>query len=415
MQQPIRVRQFFTSLILASCAASSVLAHPGHHAEQSAETSPRRVWHVQGRTAAGSATVQKEDRVQLESSAGVLWVEIRDLSEDDQAFLRNQRARIEQLNRHPLMLAQNSSDPRSAAPRDLPADVQTIYRAFAPFSDRLKLRWDERHFIVESNGLPAHGMMVGITNWQQQVPLPQPYTRENAWRIPLHPRLADKPISAKRNLFRGAIALAVNGVPIFNALNNRGEDALAIGELDEWGGHCGRADDYHYHAAPVHLQEIVGPGQPIAYALDGFPIYGLTEADGSPVGPLDEFNGQFDAQGNYHYHATKAYPYINGGLRGAVEVRGDQVEPQPRSVHTRPDGRPLRGAKITEFSSPAENQYRLVYTLGGTRHAIDYSIQGDRAEFRFTDDAGRTTSQSYTRRPEPPRGRGPGGDRPPPR
>jgi len=45
---------------------------------------------------------------------------------------------------------------------------------------------------------------------------------------------------------KGAVAIAPNGVPIFNPLNNTGEDAYAIGELDQWGGHCGKADDYHY-------------------------------------------------------------------------------------------------------------------------------------------------------------------------
>ena len=54
------------------------------------------------------------------------------------------------------------------------------------------------------------------------------------------------------------------------ALNNRGDDALLAGELDDWGGHCGRADDYHYHIAPTHLQTVVGKKVPIAYALDGF-------------------------------------------------------------------------------------------------------------------------------------------------
>jgi hypothetical protein len=36
------------------------------------------------------------------------------------------------------------------------------------------------------------------------------------------------------------------------------------GELDEYGGHCGRADDYHYHIGPVHLEKIVGKGNPIS-------------------------------------------------------------------------------------------------------------------------------------------------------
>lgn len=149
-----------------------------------------------------------------------------------------------------------------------------MQKHFEPFQKRLQFRWDRDYFYVGSNGLPDHNMMIGIKSWQQQVPLPQPYTGANAWRIPLRPVLADRPISAKKALFRGAIALAVNGVPIFNALNNRGEDAYLAGELDEWGGHCGRGDDYHYHIAPLHLEKVVGRGNPIAYALDGFPRIG---------------------------------------------------------------------------------------------------------------------------------------------
>ncbi len=75
--------------------------------------------------------------------------------------------------------------------------------------------------------------------------------------------MAATPISAKDNLFRGAIALAADGVPIFNALNNQGEDSYLIGEI-EWGGHCGRADDYHYHTAPLHLSKQVGATKPLA-------------------------------------------------------------------------------------------------------------------------------------------------------
>ena len=185
--------------------------------------------------------------------------------------------------------------------------------AFQRFSKTVTVRLDGQFLFVESNGLPEHNMMVGIRSWQQQVPLPQPFVGQNAWRLPIEPKFAAKPISVLKEPLRGAIALAVNGVPIFCALNNRGEDSYLLGELDEWGGHCGRGDDYHYHIAPVHLEKIVGKGNPIGYALDGFPILGFTESDGSlPVG-LDEFNGHKDSDGNYHYHATPSFPYINGG------------------------------------------------------------------------------------------------------
>ena len=136
-------------------------------------------------------------------------------------------------------------------------------------------------------------------------------------------------------------ALAANGVPIFNALNNRGEDAYKIGELDKWGGHCGRSDDYHYHAAPLHLLEMLGKDSPLGHALDGFPLYGLFDPkkpETCPLGAtdkLDELNGHAKQGGLYHYHSSLEYPYINGGVRGVVQVVGDQIDPQPRAAGVR--------------------------------------------------------------------------------
>ena len=253
------------------------------------------------------------------------------------------------------------------------------------------------YWLVESNGMPAHNMMVGITSWQQQVGVPQPYTGANAWRIPVNPVLAENPVSAKTGLYRGAIALAVNGVPIFNALNNRGDDAFLVGELDQWGGHAGRADDYHYHVAPLHLQTAVGIAKPIAWALDGFALYGETEPDGSAVGELDRYNGHVGADGRYHYHGTRTYPYINGGMRGRVTVKGDQIEPQAATRPFRPAGEPLSGATITGFSSPAANAYQLDYTVGGKQSRVAYVVSTSSVVFTFTDAAGATRSETYAR------------------
>ncbi|TWT98484.1 YHYH protein [Stieleria varia] len=270
--------------------------------------------------------------------------------------------------------------------------------AFSSFQHLVRVRRDDQYLWIESNGLPRHGMMTGIRSWQQQVPLPQPYTGQNAWRIPLKPKLAERPISARTNLFRGAIAIAVNGVPIFNALNNRGEDAFLAGELDNWGGHCGRGDDYHYHIAPVHLEAVAGKGNPIAFALDGFPLYGYLDHESSDAGELDEFNGQFDEQGKYHYHATKTYPYINGGLRGVVNVRDGQIDPQPRDSPARPPGNPLRGAAITDFHRDG-NQFRLTYELANQKGTIEYTTHdGGRVDFQFQPPGESLRSESYQRR-----------------
>jgi hypothetical protein len=241
-------------------------------------------------------------------------------------------------------------------------------------------------------------MMVGIKSWQQQVPTIQNYAGANAWSIPIKPVIAANPISAKDHFLRGAIAIAVNGVPIFNALNNRGDDALLSGELDDWGGHCGRADDYHYHIAPTHLQSIVGKKVPIAYALDGFPIYGETEVDGKKVTGLDAFNGHFDSKKNYHYHATKNYPYINGGFKGVVSEIEGQVDPQALTKAFRPAGEPLRGAVITGLERVGDSTFDLKYTLNGSDYHVKYTASLNEVSMEFIDSSGSVRREVYQRK-----------------
>lgn len=268
---------------------------------------------------------------------------------------------------------------------------------FTAFAATVRVFKGSKYYLVESSGLPAHGMMTGIRSWQQQVPTPQPYSGTNAWSIPIKPVLSKSPMSARNHFLRGAIAIAVNGVPIFNALNNRGDDALLAGELDDWGGHCGRADDYHYHIAPTHLQSIVGKAAPIAYALDGYPIYGLTEPNGAKVVGLDEFNGHFDAKRKYHYHATKTYPYINGGFRGVVTEAEGQVEPQAATRAFRPAGTPLRGATITEFNRLGTDTYAMKYQIDGLTYTIDYRATQSEVQMQFTDANGQVRTETYRR------------------
>jgi len=258
--------------------------------------------------------------------------------------------------------------------------------------------------------MPAHNMMVGITAWQQQVPLPQPYTGANAWRVPLNPVPAKTPASIKNRFLRGAIALAANGIPIFNPQNNRGEISAEIGELDQWGGHCGRADDYHYHAAPLHLQTVLGKGQPIAYALDGYPIFGLTEPDGSAPAQLDAFNGHSTPALGYHYHASLKYPYVNGGFHGEVVERDGQVDPQPRAGGVREALQALRGARITGFTAKDGKAFSLKYTVGTETRFVNYTLlDAGAVKFDFVDGRGQTRTETYS-----PRQRGPGGGERPP-
>ncbi len=322
-----------------------------------------------------------------------------------------------------------AAPPAGAAAASAPWQVAP----FVPFAPAVRTRTDSQWLYVESDGMPhaplEFTMMVGIRAWQQQVPIPQAYTGDNAWKIPLKPTFAERPISGKTSLRRGAIALAANGIPIFNALNNRGEDSFAIGELDEFGGHCGRADDYHYHAAPLALQTLVGPSNPIAFALDGFAIYGLYNPKAKPgaagacplgaTGALDEFNGHectvTAGQGigggtkSYHYHASKTYPYINGGMRGNVTVDGDEISPQAHAAPFRPSLQPLRGASITGFKQTGPKAWSLSYQVSGRTSRIDYSIdESGNVKLTFVDPDGKTKEESYARQARAGRGQGGG-------
>jgi hypothetical protein len=246
-------------------------------------------------------------------------------------------------------------------------------------------------------------MMVGITNWQQRVPTIQTYTGTNSWSIPLQPEYAKTPMSTKANFMNGAIAIAVNGVPIFNALNNRGEDAYLIGELDNWGGHSGGADDYHYHTAPLHLSTTSGQ-LPIALALDGFAVYGSKEPDGLAMQALDTCHGHIVNNGVYHYHGTTNYPYLIGAMKGVVSTDPataapvNRIVPQAQGSSFRPTLGPLNGASITAFGFIATNNYLLTYKQGTKTGYVNYKWDANnKYTFVITDSSGKITTTVYQR------------------
>ncbi len=279
-----------------------------------------------------------------------------------------------------------------------------IDSAFSSFKPAISTSWDDTYFYIASTGIPNHNMMIGITNWQQQVPISQPYTGTNSWSIPLQPVYATVPLSTKTNLMKGAVAISVNGIPIFNALNNRGEDSYKIGELDNWGGHCGKGDDYHYHAAPLHLSTI-NALKPIAFAVDGFAVYGLKEPDGSSMTSLDTCHGHVGTTGLYHYHGTTDYPYVVGAMRGQVTIDPstvapeNQVIPQAFTKPVRPATSPLNGAVINDFTAVGTNGYLLTYKIGTKNGYVKYSWDANsNYTFILTDTSGKAVTTTYQRK-----------------
>lgn len=289
--------------------------------------------------------------------------------------------------------------------------VARIADVVAPFAPRVRYFWDSDFFYIESAGDPDHEMMSGITAWQQQLPVPQHYFDDNAWRLPLNPVKSAQPVSGMTNLFRGAMAIAINGIPIFNPIKNDGvTDTFLAGELDQWGGHCGRGDDYHYHITPWHLQEVVGDTAPLAFSLDGFPVFGDQEPDGTPVdyGQLDTFNGHDLGDGNgYHFHGSTTYPYINGCVYlnpPIVRLESDgggnpspQIEPQPRATNrVRPALTGLNGAVITNFTRAGATEFTVDYTRAGGSYFVNvvFDEQAGTVQYTYNDTAYGTGSLS---------------------
>jgi len=418
-----------TATLVSSCF--DVHAHGNH-----ADTNSMRLWRdSRGKVIREGAYVAEQgNQILLQDREGAfVSMDVARLGDEDRAIVAGKREQALAINT--TSIRETAAVGAARVPSNSSPYLALMQRAFGAFEPKVRTRSDARYFHVESNSMPDHQMMVGITAWQQQVPIPQPFTGENSWKIPLHPVKAARPMSAKEHFFRGAIALAVNGVPIFNPIKNDGRtDTLKAGELDRWGGHCGRADDYHYHIAPTHLQNQVGTGNPVAFALDGYPVYGFREPDGTPVRNLDWMGGHTDKNGRYHYHALKKYPYLVGGFRGEVREIGGQVDPQPRGSGIRPFTRPLRGATITGFTGDPKSGYRLRYSQNGRNGFVNYKVlENGSATFQYIDTFGKTTTETYQRKQrgaergpgDPRRGKGKGGkggrpprrdgERPPPR
>ena len=232
--------------------------------------------------------------------------------------------------------------------------------------------------VIRSNAIP-HYEFVPVT--------PNPLIAlDRDYRLPLRPKLAEEPSPLP---LLGPSGVAINGIPIFGP--NEGPvpypgygDPIYNAIMDDCMGHTAR--QYHYHAL-VEACLAVGPrnGAPspiLAFAADGFPVFGpfgCIDAECSRVvefksswnrvrSPrhdawdayrfvpelgteyLDRCNGHSgdDQNGKYHYHATPTWPYIIGCFSGTPASgvsrpedrqtdrrgpggRGPEPEPRPSS------------------------------------------------------------------------------------
>jgi hypothetical protein len=137
-------------------------------------------------------------------------------------------------------------------------------------------------------------------------------------KIPLNPAVN----SAHAATPLGPIGIAINGVVFFNQYAGPNNQALTgeIASFDKYYGHPQQTGMYHYHVEPLYLTTIKSTKSGLmGFLLDGFPVYGPSEENGSPVvsSSLDVYHGHSHAtvdypNGIYHYHFTAEAPYLNG-------------------------------------------------------------------------------------------------------
>ena len=105
-----------------------------------------------------------------------------------------------------------------------------------------------------------------------------------------------------------AVGLAFNGVAFDPpAPVNAILAAHTIAAFDDCGGHVNLLVGYHYHAATgcsTAYPSCDEHAPQIGYALDGYPIFAMTGADGVEATDLDSCRGHEDALHGYHYHAA---------------------------------------------------------------------------------------------------------------
>ncbi len=180
---------------------------------------------------------------------------------------------------------------------------------------------DSEYAYITSNTYPEHDLMNGITGTNEQIPAP---ASGYSSPIKLSPQMA-----SSYTTIDASVGVAVNGVPIYD-YSSQGDldiynydpnsDIVILGQLDNCGGHVGRGDDYHYHAAPSCMIDAMpnkGDSAIIGWGYDGYPLYGNNNPDGTEIysGELDICNGQADDDFGYRYHTSVQPPYI---IKGSV-------------------------------------------------------------------------------------------------
>lgn len=212
----------------------------------------------------------------------------------------------------------------SATSSTTSASTASLPAMYSKFTNGVSVSVSGSMVVLTSTGVPDHPSPYwGAGNPLYEAPQagmivnPNRIETQNfVIRVPIAPSLtspSDTPL--------GPIGMATNGVALFNqyAAFRQPLDG-EIATFDRYNGHPQQTGQYHYHLEPLWL---TAPSKSalIGVLLDGFPVYGPREQDGSLPSGLDSCNGHTHAtadfpNGIYHYHITANVPYIAGCFHG---------------------------------------------------------------------------------------------------
>ena len=184
---------------------------------------------------------------------------------------------------------------------------------------------------IEGNGLPVKTptghFPISYSDPAYRIdPNPNPIESQRiVLTLPANPQIAREPSCVPM----GMIGIALNGVAIFNALDDGARDAVAHEVQDLCDGHPQMRGEYHYHGPSRCLPNETANEKLIGYALDGFGIYSIYDSHGTELtnADLDACHGRTSTvmwNGRrvaiYHYVLTREYPYTVGCFRGTPVV-----------------------------------------------------------------------------------------------
>ena len=229
--------------------------------------------------------------------------------------------------------------------------------------------------LIDSNGVPPSSIGTGTFPIDKNSVAAQYDKNPNSIAAkPIHLELPANPQKAAQAspLPPGMIGVTTTGVAIFNALDEKGNDAAANEIQDKQTGHPEMSSQYHYHEIPPDLLASSYDPQTklsgvVGYALDGFPITGNKVGDRTfATKDLDANHGTTGmymqdgkAVSGYHYVATEDFPHTlsafagtpvlpsqPGGAGGASGTQGGPPQGGP------PQGGPPQGAQGVQAAPP---------------------------------------------------------------